>query len=252
MPRRSRGCQACRKRRIGCDGALPSCRQCVITNRRCSGPVQGQIFVDQTRSVTSRYGHNSIFSEIRTYPVVRQPSPTSILSLGLVSNFISFATSVVDTPTRVAWLLRLGELSQHERGSALDISMQAIATACYGFQSKNQAAVIQSLSLYGEAMGRHRRELSEHSEDPGPDIMYASVILSLFEVVNSTNSTAYATHLTAAWKMIDSTCWKFNQNELLSQVAVHVQYQTVRAPMGQNEFALLTQLLVIHAFNVTT
>lgn len=229
MPRRSRRCQECRQRRIGCDNGQPSCRQCVLTNRRCSGSVQGHIFVDQTTGVTSRYGRALIPSEMRNHSMPRQPSPRNLLSLGLVSEFISSSTAMGDSPSKVAWLCGIGHVSLKERGSALDLSMQAVAFAYYGIWSKRKEALIESSRLYGEAMVQHSRAISKHTKDPDAAMIYTSVALSLFDVIKSPKNPAYAIHLTAARKMIDSAEWDVLQNGLHRDIAIHVQHQTVCA-----------------------
>lgn len=40
-------CNTCRVRKLGCDGKVPRCSQCVLTKRECSGYSQEWIFVQQ-------------------------------------------------------------------------------------------------------------------------------------------------------------------------------------------------------------
>lgn len=231
MPRRSRGCQECRKRRIGCDGALPSCRQCLVTNRRCSGAMQGSIFVDQTRSVTSR--HSQSLAQNRAQVMIRQPSPRDIFSLAFVSEFISSVTDKTAAPSRLSWLRQLEGIPQDKRGISLDLSLQAVSLAYCGVGSRNHPAVMEARRLYGEAMSQHSRELSQGFDSLSPAMLYTSIILSLFESMWSTSAAAYSIHLVAAQKMLDLACWDVTQNEILRQVTMHIQNQTVRAPFSQ-------------------
>ena len=228
MPQRNRGCQECRKRRVGCDRTLPVCPQCLLTNRVCSGAVQGALIVEQTRKVTSRYRQDPLCSRNRDITVNQQPSPRALLSMAFVSAFISNVTSLTDAPSRPGWLCQLRDIPQDERGSALDLALEAVAFAYCGVESKNHAVVMESYRMYGEALSRQSRGTSRQSEAPSPTLIYTSVILSLFEAEWSTSIAAYAVHLTAARKMLDSAGWEQSQNELLRQVVMHVQYQTGR------------------------
>lgn len=221
MPRRSRGCRACRQRRIGCDGALPSCRQCLLTNRLCSGPVQGTIIIDQTANVKSRYGSvNAKNSLVRIAP---QPSARAV-----VPEIYAYVTSVIDVPSRPAWLRQLSELPLDSRGPTLDVALQAFAAAYHGAMSNDNSIMLEARRMYGDALSRQSRAImSHHSERPSPAVLYTSVIFSLFETISCTNYAAYATHLAAARKMLALARSELGQDEMFERAAMHVQYQTV-------------------------
>lgn len=231
MPRRSRGCQACRQRRIGCDGTLPSCRQCLLTNRVCSGPTQGSIIINQTEHVASRYNRNRGPSQHRPpsrASIIPQPSPKTILSLAFISEFTSYASSAIEELSGYTWLLQLSNLSHSERTPALDLSLQATATAYCGMAARNRSVVIEATRMYGEAISHHARAISHVSKTPTRTLIYTSVILSIFETVCATNGSAYSAHLEAARRMLTSSTADVAQNQLLRQIAVHVHNQTVR------------------------
>ena len=228
MPQRSRGCQECRKRRVGCDRTLPFCRQCLLTNRVCSGAMEGAIMIDQTAKTIFRYRQKSVHLGSRSSAMTFQPSSNPIVSLALVSNFISFVTSLTDVASRPGFLQRLGALPVDDKGPALDLAMQAAAWAYCGVESRNHAAVMESCRIYGEALSLHSAAISQRSYSSDPSLIYTSVILSLFEAVWSTNIAAYGTHLAAARNMLGSVGREHSQNQLLKQIAMHVQYQTVR------------------------
>ncbi|KAH8700253.1 hypothetical protein BGW36DRAFT_425082 [Talaromyces proteolyticus] len=227
MPRRSRGCRACRQRRIGCDGALPSCRQCLLTNRQCSGPLQGTIIIDQTASVKTRYRKAPFGSDKKNVSMMHQPSYGKIWSLAFASEIFSMITSTTDRPTRPAWLRRLSDVPLNERGLALDLSLQALAIAYYGATSSNSLVVQHAWLIYGKALSGQSKAVSYRSDASSATIIYTSVIMSLFEAVCSTDVAAYAAHLAATRKMLALASSQLAQNELLRQVALHVQYQTL-------------------------
>jgi len=234
MPRRSRGCKACRQKRIGCDGTLPSCRQCLLAHRLCSGPIHGPIIINQTDVITSRYRQVSPPSQQRTTScMVHQPSPRAVILLALVSQFIHFLTSANEGPSIRPWLYALDDIPLAERGPVLDLALQATATAFCGVTSKNHAAVMEACKSYGKALSRYSSAISQAAGTSLTSKICTSVILSLFEAMWPTNPTAYAVHLAACWKMLDSAGSELEESAVLRQIAVHVQNQAVCPPPSQ-------------------
>lgn len=230
MPRASRGCAACRQRRIGCDGMLPSCRQCLITNRTCSGPLQGAIIINQTQAVASRCRQASVPRPGHHVRIARQPDTSSISALVFVSEFVSFITARNAQLRNKSWLSEIQRGSVRDSGLALDLSMQATALAYCGMVSKNPAAVRQACNLYGTVLPQHSRAISGHAGPPQAAAISTSVILSFFEAMCSTNSKAYATHLNAARKMLHLAQKDPDEHGVLSELAKHVQCQSVSRP----------------------
>jgi hypothetical protein len=233
MPRRSRGCQACRQKRKRCDGAVPSCQRCLRLNQECSGPVQGPIIINETRHVLARHEVPFFSSEAGSKSIITQPSQKLILSQAFLSEFISFIGSNYDTPTSPAWLTQLDGIPQDQRGAALDLSLQATATAHCGVQSQNPSAIREACKMYGEALSLHRRSLSKQTRTPTTAVICTSVILSLFESIWSTSFHAYCVHLTAAREMLSSPPVYHSEDdprhaELHKEIYLYVQYQTVR------------------------
>jgi hypothetical protein len=227
MPRRSRGCQACRQRRIGCDGKLPSCRQCLITNRICSGPIQNALIIDQTEAVTARYKQASAPVNQRSTAMIRQPSSKAVVSLSYVSEFMTFLTPTTEGPVGRPWLDGLQDISLDQRGPTLDISLDAAATVFCGISAKNDVVIMEACRLYGNALSRLSTAISRGPGVPSLATICTSVILSLFETIWSTNTLAYATHLMAARKMISMADLELAQNRMVRDLGVYIQCQTV-------------------------
>ncbi|KAJ3468248.1 hypothetical protein MRS44_002313 [Fusarium solani] len=220
MPRRSRGCAACRRRRIGCDGELPVCRQCRITNRQCSGPLQGALVIDQT---------DRIISKNRPKPeMIHQPSNQSMFAHAFINEFISFITARNEQARRRSWLTELQSGSMAEQGPALELSMQATALAYCGTISGNLAAVREACNIYGRALTKHSRSLTHDLSSPKAASLGTCVMLSFFEAICSTNPVAYGTHLQAAKKML----------ALMPCVAGHKD-ELVIWQLGQHLFVML-------------
>ncbi|CRG91252.1 hypothetical protein PISL3812_08300 [Talaromyces islandicus] len=139
-----------------------------------------------------------------------------------------YMTSVVDVPSRPAWLRQLSELSLDARGPALDVTLHAFAAAYHGAMSNDGSIMLEARRMYGDALSRQSRAIMSHrSEKPSPAVLYTSVIFSLFETISCTNYAAYATHLAAARKMLALTRSELGQDEMFERVAMHVQYQTL-------------------------
>jgi hypothetical protein len=163
-----------------------------------------------------------------------------MISSAFVSKLISFMTSTTESPIRPAWLTLLGDIPLPERSPVLDLALQAAATAFCGVDSKNPPVIMEASRLYGQALSRQSAAISKYTKEPSTGAICTSVILSLFEAIWATNTTAYATHLSATRTMLDLLGEKLSQNELLKQIATHVQYQTVHNPM----FIVQADLLV--------
>lgn len=228
MPRRSRGCKACRQRRIGCDGGQPSCRQCIITNRSCSGPIQGPIILNQTRLVAARYQKPPARPRRDVLAtILKQPSSQAFTSLGFISQFVSFISSNRQGPSKRPWLFALGIVSSGENDSILAAALRAAATVFCGVMFQSYTLVLEASRLYGEVLSRYVTVLSGGSSVTVTFKLCTTVLLSLYEAIWSTNAPAYFVHLEACWKMLASVDPKSEDIAVLRGVAAHVIHQTV-------------------------
>lgn len=232
MPRRSRGCKQCRQRRIGCDGGLPSCRQCLNTKRACSGPLQGALIIDQTESVSSRASAPQQHQyRPRHGSVVHQPSSQSMFAHVFIAEFVSFITARDGQVWQRSWLSELQHGTVVDEGPALELSMQATALAYCGAASKNPAAVRHACQIYGRALSKHARSISQHPDSLRAASLCTCIMLSFFEAVCSTSFTAYGAHLRAAQSMLAMMPEDPpgpSQSQVVWQLAKHIQCQTVR------------------------
>jgi hypothetical protein len=271
MPRVSRGCQECKRRRIGCDGKTPSCGQCLSSGRECSGPMQGLIVIDQTRTVVSRNrrakpivddSSNITSSQATTsttaVAAVRlapQPSPQAIDSVAFIGQFLAFVSDTRQKASKESWLVGVhrGNFARSGGGpgtvtgtapgvSPLDLAVQAVSLVYCGATARNPAAMREACRVYGAALARFSRMLSARESSSSSStavttsassvsevaLVCTSVILSMFEAICPSNPQAYATHLTAAWKMLASLHQGITTDPLLMGVFTHVHFQTVR------------------------
>ncbi|KAH6898074.1 hypothetical protein B0T10DRAFT_99717 [Thelonectria olida] len=231
MPRRSRGCAECRQRRIGCDGGAPCCRQCQVTNRQCSGPLQGAVIINQTKRIVSRHQRPRPDVAVRRECLLTpQPSHQSIFAHAFIAEFVSFITARNEQARRQSWLTEIQRGSIVDEGLAIDLSMQATALAYCGAASNNPAAVREACRIYGTALSKHSRSIAHDSTSLRAASLYTCVMLSLFEAICSTSSVAYGTHLRAAQKMLALVPREDGPGlhaQVISQLGQHVQCQTL-------------------------
>ncbi|KAH8898788.1 hypothetical protein GQ53DRAFT_359899 [Thozetella sp. PMI_491] len=227
MPRRSRGCGECRQRRIGCDGGLPSCRQCIITNRACSGPVQHALIIDQTQAIAARHKPGATAVSRRPKVMTPQPSHAVFTSMGFISEFMTFLTPATDGPAGRPWLYGLDDIPQSQRGPALDVSLKATATVFCGIFAKNDVVVMEARQVYGHALSKQSTAISKTSGVPTVATICTTVILSLFETIWSTSTAAYAAHLLAARRMMSMADLRVSQHQLIRDLGVYTQCQTL-------------------------
>jgi hypothetical protein len=228
MARWTRSCRECRQRRIGCDRSVPACRQCHITNRTCSGPVQDIIIINQTGRFTQPHKKSVVErSQRQCYLPVTQPSSRDFSSIGYVAFFMSFLTPVTKAAQPRPWLYRFEEISQYEKGPVFDVALRAASTAFCGVASGNLTVIQDACRMYSNALVQLSHTI--HSSFGVPDIAIFSttVVLSLFETVWSTSSTAYAAHLRAARKMLGLASSSLADLRMIRDITTYIQYQTV-------------------------
>ncbi|KAM0549188.1 hypothetical protein ACHAPJ_009497 [Fusarium lateritium] len=243
MPRRSRGCAACRQRRIGCDEGSPSCRQCLITNRQCSGPLKGPVIIDQTQRTINRNNRRRDNIVQSSPGIPHQPSAQAIFAHAFISEFVSFITARNEVARRSSWLTELQQGSITDEGPALELSMQATALAYCGAASGNPAVVREACNIYGRALTKHSASVAQGMGAQRAAALCTCVMMSLFEAVCSTSSVAYATHLRAAQRIVELARHEtsFEHSQVILQLGQHVQCQTlfvmITMPQGYIEHA---------------
>ncbi|KAK7211301.1 hypothetical protein V2G26_018479 [Clonostachys chloroleuca] len=255
MPRRSRACEACKKRRIGCDLGQPSCNNCLRSGRTCSGPVDGPLIVNQTSSVVSksRRARVSVISgrcgpiSSKADDLPRQPSSWAIESVAFTGQFFNFISDQSQKPSKESWIVQAHTkgVGPDSAASPLLLSIQATSLAHCGAVTKHRPVTREACRMYGIALqrlfkalslGRYESSSSSSSSSPSQlakpleqvAIVCTAVILSIFEAIHPTTTTAYATHLAAAWRILGL----MEEDSLLGapiidQAAIHLQFQTL-------------------------
>ncbi|KAH7320620.1 hypothetical protein B0I35DRAFT_477193 [Stachybotrys elegans] len=231
MAPRSRGCQECKARRIGCDLGTPSCRQCLITNRTCSGPVKGALIINETRSVTSRQRSARSRQVIRNQSpaLIIQPPPRSFVLIAYTEKFFDGMTPVTKAKRARPWLVSVRMLPQRDKGPALDLAIEAAATAACGVATRDHDVLVQARRMYETVVASHYQHIACNHGAPTAGMFFTTVTLSLFESVDSTSVEAFVFHLTGARLMLMLAASVLSTLSMVSDILIYVQYQTLLA-----------------------
>ncbi|KAF5707165.1 C6 zinc finger domain-containing protein [Fusarium mundagurra] len=172
MPRRSRGCQACRQRRIGCDGQYPVCNNCQQWNRQCSGPITSVIILDQTAKTTKRHSQpQHPFAQSQTGPLSNlRVSNSAVEAVAFQAEFFAFA--IPDARASVkSFLEELQKARLQETAPTLDLAVRAVGLAFYATVSRNKPAAQKATELYIHTLQRHSRAVAASSTSLVPNLL---------------------------------------------------------------------------------
>ena len=216
MPARTNSCAICRKKRIKCDATLPECHMCIKFGRKCPGPTNGPIIVDMTetaklvskkKSKAKRDGSQVVVElfpqEILTGMTI-QISQRNAMNEVFYGHFLAYFTTTGesnDIRNRQTWLHRLPDLSVDGSNAALNLALQATASAFSSMKTMNPSLLRDACNLYWKALANHshvlrtKREITVHT-------VSTSVLLSLFEAMNATTARAYREHINGAAELI--------------------------------------------------
>ncbi|ORY17309.1 hypothetical protein BCR34DRAFT_456493, partial [Clohesyomyces aquaticus] len=157
-----------------------------------------------------------------------QISQTAVVNEAFYGNFLSYFTSDgegKDIQNRRTWLHELPTLSTDGTNFPLTYALRATALAFCGIETANQALVQEAGKLYGEALHAHALLLQSNPKIVTVHMISTSVMLSLFEAMQSTTADAYRSHIYGAARMLEVTGPGQCQYGVLCQLFFHVRTQ---------------------------
>lgn len=242
MAPRTKSCAVCRKKRIRCDATLPECLMCLRTGRLCPGIPDGPLIVDMTK--TARLGmlkRKPKMSAIDNLPVMEAlihpddrgiyfVSDRAIVTEAFYARFMSFFTSEGegrDIQNRLTWLHRLPMFSTDGTNGALELAVQATASAFCAVESGDLSLTRHAWELYGRALRTHGRFLarSRSKHEVTVHMVSTSVLFSFFEAMQAANASAYRSHIYGAAKMLEVTGPGQCAQGILCQIFFHLRTQ---------------------------
>ncbi|KAF2689825.1 hypothetical protein K458DRAFT_273559, partial [Lentithecium fluviatile CBS 122367] len=143
------------------------------------------------------------------------------------STFLSYFTATgegEDIQNKQTWLHKLPAFSTDGTNRALEIAVQATASAFSGVKTKNVALLQDACNLYGKALHMHSH-LLRLKRDITVHMVSTSVLLSFFEAMHATTASAYCEHINGAAKMIELAGPGQCTQGVLCQVYFHIRTQ---------------------------
>ncbi|KAF1967108.1 hypothetical protein BU23DRAFT_484743 [Bimuria novae-zelandiae CBS 107.79] len=142
-------------------------------------------------------------------------------------NFLTYFTTTGearDIGNRQTWLHRLPDFAADGSNAALDLAVQAAASA-FSFATTRHPPLMQdACTLYGKALSQHSHVLRVGKRVTVHTVS-TSVLLSLFEAMNATTAAAYRTHISGAAELVKlagpEQCWM----GVLCQLFFHIRVQ---------------------------
>jgi hypothetical protein len=235
MPPRTNACATCRKKRIKCDATLPHCLMCQRFGRQCPGPESGPVIINMTTQTMSKaprtkHGKDGSVLVLRNQPPMArslQISPRKSLNEVFYSTFLAYFTTTgedEDIRNKNTWLHKLPGFSTDGTNTALEVAVQAVASAFSGVKGPNMALLQDACILYGKALHLHshllrlKKEITVH-------IVSTTVLLSFFEAMHATTASAYRNHINGAAKMIEVAGPEQCMQGVLCQIYFHIRTQ---------------------------
>ncbi|KAL4966161.1 Zn(II)2Cys6 transcription factor domain-containing protein [Aspergillus stella-maris] len=207
--RLSKGCQTCRKRKIKCDQALPSCSQCRKAGWVC--PQYGDS-VDRM----FQYQHTNLKTEIKqpgpTIKGLRTAKATSAMSFELDRTRLAFSVpSCISQPLNdraVEYFLitntfrnddklrgfyeYLPSFNDTQSGEEVSLSLTAAALAAYANRFGHPEVLDRARHYYGRSLQSVNRALQSPVDAATDDTMISILLLNTFEGLTSESPTSMA------------------------------------------------------------
>ncbi|KAF2183443.1 hypothetical protein K469DRAFT_583069 [Zopfia rhizophila CBS 207.26] len=157
-----------------------------------------------------------------------QVSQAAIINEAFYANFLSYFTSDgegKDLQNKMTWMHILPQLSSDGTNTALTLALRATAAAYCGVEAANISVVQDAFKTYGQALHNHARLLQSKPKEVTVHMISTSVMLSLFEAMQSTTTGAYREHIHGAAKMIEVTGPGQCVEGVLCQLFFHIRTQ---------------------------
>ncbi|KAF2426621.1 hypothetical protein EJ08DRAFT_681227 [Tothia fuscella] len=220
LGRPSRGCDVCRKRRIKCDEALPSCSYCVKRQLICPG-YKSQFDVawrDQNlvaeRSVQRRTkaSENVIHKQLVLRQLSRSPSPT--VYGGLTEDRLDYAVNFF-----LSSYIVLPEQTEMQRGfldclypiwteapHTSPVKIAVASVACYLLEAwslLNPVGSSMSTSLYLKGVAALRQSI-ESTGQVQADVLMAALMLQMYENLRAFSTSQFSgdVHVSGATALV--------------------------------------------------
>ena len=212
---------------------------CIKFGRKCPGPSNGPIIVDMTSALATgqkrnksakkdsmRFTFEGLTAGIVS-PMRVQISQRHVLNEAFYANFMAYFTTTGeanDIRNQQTWLHRLPDFAADGSNQALDLAVQATASAFSFAKTRHVPLMQDACQLYGRALNQHSHTLRQKKRITVHTVS-TSVLLSIFEAMHTTTGTAYRQHISGAAELVKlagpEECWM----GILCQIFFHIRVQ---------------------------
>lgn len=226
MPRRTRACQPCRKRRMKCDETNPQCIQCQRAGRDCPGPQEGPIIVEMTKVARARKKKANI--NLPAMQLNASPALGLAATEAYYGHFLAFFLSTSEGKIwERSWMCELPVLASRPDADALRLALQATSAAFCAIRADDIALLRAARDAYGEALTAHRKALMRIGSTSDLRCICTSLLLSFFEAMDNTSPHAYREHSTAAAMLLSRAGPDECSHGIMNQLFHNVRAQMV-------------------------
>ncbi|RPA99429.1 hypothetical protein L873DRAFT_1906139 [Choiromyces venosus 120613-1] len=232
VPGRSKGCNTCRKRKIGCDQRRPECGNCIKSNRICTGyhrtvvfhnatgpgrgthvtkasvsldPRRGPSDGDSSSPSSSVVGTTQDVITTRSYKggtILREmgfpfitPSAQPHHRSALLANFLDCYTPSNSQMVGIpsAWVHSI-PFVLNGGIQVLDTAVMAMCTAFVGRRCKDQQLLQESARIYTSALAELNAALSNCEIHTRDETLAATMSLGMYETMGCIDPTGWQQH----------------------------------------------------------
>ncbi|GAB7355277.1 hypothetical protein MBLNU459_g5820t2 [Dothideomycetes sp. NU459] len=262
VPGRSKGCTTCRRRKVKCDEARPSCKRCAQSGRNCEGYEKFPVFLIRTVSgMEKRHAlaeTKPTFSPPRAsedlpgtgwMAVTRRHSapvpnvlssvdPGPVLARRIESVFLEdYLPSGSHSRVMGSWLITV--VSRGERSRALEVSLKALTMARIGRAVGDNALVRSGNVAYGLALCKLQAALYDDRLARSDDTLAAGRALAFYELAESSShsTSAWNSHEQGIARLIELRGPGTYEDDFARDIFLNVRYSAVWNTSHHQQFA---------------
>ncbi|KAI9825307.1 MAG: hypothetical protein M1819_000553 [Sarea resinae] len=221
----SRGCQACKTRRIKCDEGKPACFQCTKSKKSCPGYKDDfdLVFRNETNAVARKVERKTIKDAQR-----RRLQQRSTGAANQVSNVVCstpraiitvitqpveeqaicyFLDNFVISSRRIPFQLYLEHLiPMHNKAkpdSPVHAAIASVSMAALSKRQHNQPLMYRAHSKYAKALSMVNAALADPEEAKSDETLFSVLLMSMVEMISASQTPGWTAHIEGAAALLN-------------------------------------------------
>ncbi|KAJ9616652.1 hypothetical protein H2200_000371 [Cladophialophora chaetospira] len=211
---KSQGCNTCRRRKVRCDLAKPSCERCSASGRKCEGYEKYAVFInrgpeglkkrerlEEARLPASVSESGSEDARLTFAPSSTQLNETQLISL-FWENYAANAPRHSDSNEPV-WLYH--SINSPAHSTILRQSLVSVALIRLGRLHDDQALLVSGRQIYGQTLRMMQAALNDSELAYSDNTLVAARCMVLYESFESTSGdmAAWQNHIMGIARIIE-------------------------------------------------